>query len=153
MNAKYLLPTGLCLACIWLACNKPIPVPKQYSYWNFNGTEYRTNHVDTYENRAGSGLRCHDSIGFSISFRYSRLPRGGEWPIKKTETSDPAYVAVYFYLERRENNYYKMSAHDTGKLVATEQEGKAQYILAPTWFVHVQNPSDSVLISGKLNEP
>lgn len=153
MNITCFSVAGLCLTAMLSACNKPIPIPKQFSSWNFSGTEYRTNNTDKYENKAGSGLRCHDSIGFSISFRYSRLPRGGEWPIKKTETSDPAYVAVYFYLERRDNNYYKMSAHDTGKLVATEQQGKALYTLAPTWFVHVQNPADSVLISGTFNAP
>lgn len=139
------------ISLLFIACKKE--TPKQYSYWKINGTEYSSNNVEMYEDKSGSGFECRDNIGFSIGFRYSKLPRSGAWPIIKTETNDPSFAEVYFYVERKIGEYYKMSISESDSIIATEHNGKVQYILAPTWFVHSLNAADSVLISGTFNEP
>ena len=38
-------------------------------------------------------------------------------------------------------------------LQASKKNGKAEYLLAPTWFYSEIDPNDSVLIHGVFNEP
>lgn len=152
MNAKYLLPTGLGLACIWLACNKE--KPKQYSYWTINGQKYSSNNVAATEghNRPLSVLSCHDSIRFDLHFMQGYLPTEGSWALATLSSSnDPSNAILGFYFGPTP---YIVSEHNTNHLEASVYNDKARYSLAPTWFINFHHPTaDSILIEGTFNEP
>ncbi len=65
-------------------------------------------------------------------------------------TQNPTYVSLWFYFD---SIPYGVTASNTVKLHASEQNGKAQYTLPQTWFVNYNNPQDSLLVEGVFNEP
>ena len=96
MKIQYLIPLGLFLACLMAACKKEKPQP--YSYWTINGQEYSSNNVEKAIGKDIALLGSRDNDRFDISFRFGRFPTSGTWPIIKTQTNDPSFAGVYFYL-------------------------------------------------------
>ena len=65
-------------------------------------------------------------------------------------TQNPTYVSLWFYFDTIP---YGVKEGNIVKLYASEQNGKAQYSLKPTWFFNYNNSNDSSLIEGIFNEP
>lgn len=131
------------------ACKKE--EPKQYSHWKVDGVAYSSNNVIAEEgyHRPISAIRCRDKIRFGISFNIGELPHYGEFPIQHY-TGDPSVANVWFYFD---TVAFRMLENTMPTLKATEQNGKAQYILSQAWFRKSTPPYDTVLIEGIFNEP
>jgi hypothetical protein len=108
--------------------------------------------MDTGYGQARHSFSCRDiNNWFGIIFYLDHLPRNGEWPIVNANSQqDPTLAVLGFYYHNRS---YGISPNETKALKASENNNKASYYLAPTWFVNTNDANDSVLIQGVFNEP
>lgn len=148
MIKKYVLL--LTSSFLLVACNKD--AKKQYSHWKVNGVAYSSNNVEATEayNRPVSSVYCRDKTRFDISFNIEKLPHSGEFPVRNDNSQSPSIVSVGFCFN---TVCYGVKENNIATLKASDINGKAQYALAPTWFVNFNNPDDSLLIEGIFNEP
>ena len=136
------------------APDKPQPEDtRQYSYWTVNEDSFKTNDVDEVLGLGmcvlGNAQKNHTN-NFSLYFNIGRsLPVYGSFKID-CSTQNSTFVCMDFVYN---GIGYLININGSFYLTAGENNSKAQYKLAPTWFYNEQDPNDSVLIQGVFNEP
>ncbi|RQO29913.1 hypothetical protein DBR32_15165 [Taibaiella sp. KBW10] len=139
----------LILALSFFACRPE--KKKQFSNWKVNGVTYSSNNVTATIGRAMVTLTSHDTTRFDLRFYLGFFPSSGEWPIISINPSqDPNFAILGFYIDTIP---YGITPRNINKLIASKNNNKVTYTLAPTWFISYNNPNDSVLIEGTFNEP
>lgn len=123
---------------------------KQYSHWKVDGKEYSSNNVIVQEYRGVWTLESNDKVRFALVFHGSALPTSGNFKITRTEDLGMGKVSMGICID---TVCYGISPHQTKYVTATINNNKAQYQMAPAWFVKFNNPNDSILVEGTFNEP
>ena len=149
MKNKFILPF-LLITLSLAACGKKDK--KQFSTWTVNGENFSSNEVEASLGKVICALSSNDfnnrfSFGFAVGVE---LPKQGNFLISHVKNYDPDKVVLSFYYK---GNFMIIAPSQNTAVVATNNNGKAQYTLPPTWYIYFENPSDSVLISGAFNEP
>lgn len=131
------------------ACGKK--TKKQFSTWTITGENFSSNNVNVTIGKVRVDLACSDQNRFGLTFNIgNQLPKAGNFGIEHNSGSKSDSVSVGFY---KGSVFYVISPFALGMISASEVNKKASYLLAPTWFVNYHDSQDSVLISGKFNEP
>lgn len=123
---------------------------KQHSTWKINGQEYSSNDVIVQEYRGEWTLKSNDKVRFALTFHGSTLPTSGNFSITRREDLGMGKVSMGICID---TVCYGISPHQTKYVTATINNKKAQYQMAPAWFVKFNNPNDSILVEGTFNEP
>lgn len=150
MNIQHLLPIGLCLACIWPACNKG--KPRQYSYWKAGKQEYASNNVKLTKGKAISQFFILDPTErVFLEFFMTGLPNNGQYLIvKDNPLQQDDRCVLSFTIDSR---WYQVAASEQKYVQASMGEHGAVITMPPTWYINHNDPTDSILIEGTFNEP
>lgn len=119
--------------------------------WTIDGKEYRTKNYTATQGKAIAILNCDDpDKRFDLTFNnigFFPVDLLSYYPLNPNSVLD---TRLYFYIDRRTYSV----ASDTGRIYAKEIDGKFQYILNPTPFVHDDNGvRDTIIVSAIINEP
>lgn len=139
----------LCLGILMSGCDKQRK--NKDCIWTIEGKEYRTKNYTATKGRAIAILNCHDpDKRFDLRFYglgYFLIDLLLYYPLSPKPYQG---TRLNFYIDRK---YYNV-ASDTARLHAKEVDGKFQYILYPTPFVHEDNGvQDTIIFSAIINEP
>lgn len=126
---------------------------KSYSYWYVNADSFSSNSAATEVASGILSLSSHAPNNFNsfrISFKgASSLPVSGTYRIRPVaDTTDVVAFDCWY-----KGKYYRASAHTSRKLSPKMMNGKALYVLEPTWCTSFNDPGDSVSIKGNFMEP
>ena len=138
----------LILPIFFFACKKN-ENNNQYSRWRVNNDSFATNEVSVEQGKAVCIFNSNDlTTGFDFTFYTGGFPFGGPITLgcrihsSSWTCFDIRYKGV-LYMSNKESNYM------TPKLV----NEKVEYTLDLTWLFNVNNPNDSVLVSGIFCQP
>jgi len=133
---------------------------RQYSKWYVNTDSFSTNdvkldigkvvsHIFTNSQYSGGTLPYGFSITFNTGSLNGGIPTSGSFKLDCSQ-QNPQWTCMSILYK---DIGYLSNENELEYLIASQENGKAYYILEPTWFYNESNPKDSVLVKGTFNEP
>ena len=139
----------LIAALLFLVCCKKKD-ERQFSYWYVNSDSFLTNDI-----RVDAGMSRKEMLtnnfreGFQIIFNGPDFPVSGSYKLD-CSTQNPLWTC--FGILHNDTGYLANPLQNN-HVTAYSNNGKAQYVLVPTWFYNSYRTSDSILVHGTFNEP
>ena len=136
------------LPALIISCKKE----KQYSTWSINDRRYSSNNIESsvnHDGELGFGSVLGES-GFHMLFHVSEYPTTDLAISNSSHYTNTVQIGI--------NDTITMATYVAAEdgvytLKARVVNGKAQYILEPSWFVKYYDHTDSVLVQGIFNQP